>query len=123
MSGKKTVIDIDGEFITLNEYIQAERGNKYAAAGIKKSSTAAALYACIGILPIEKYPVEIQFTWYRRNKRTDPDNISFAQKFVLDGIVEAGVLSDDGWNEVTAISHKFEVCDKPSVRIVIIERK
>lgn len=39
-----------------------------------------------------------------QEQRRDPSNIcSSAIKFIEDGIVEAGVMSDDGWNQVLGI--------------------
>jgi len=120
---KKHIIEFEGEFETLNPYIDAERANRYAGASIKKVETERArLTALLSGVKVEKYPVILKFFWYRTNKRTDPDNIDFAKKFILDGLVKAGVLVDDGWDEIKEIYNKFGLSDTPSVILTIIER-
>jgi Holliday junction resolvase RusA-like endonuclease len=55
-------------------------------------------------------PVTITFTWREKNRRRDLDNIAGGgQKLVLDGLVKAGVLEDDGWEHVYSIEHRFQV--------------
>lgn len=109
-----------GEFTQLNDYIRVERANKFGAASIKENETARAEQACDGLPKLARYPVDVIFTWYREDRRTDPDNIGFAAKFVLDGMVKAGVLRDDGMTEIASITHRFKV-DKnaPGVSVYI----
>ena len=107
-------------FPTLNEYIQAERGNKHAAAAIKKESTDFTAWACKAarMQAIEK-PVVVRCTWREPDKRKDPDNVAFSIKFILDGFVKAGVLKNDGPRQIKSIHHLFEYGAK--VRGVIVE--
>jgi len=84
-------------FVTLNEYIQAERSNKYKSAAIKEQLTNSVAYLSLQQkfkLPDKKH--DIIFTWYKPNNKTDHDNIAFAKKFILDGLVKAGALKNDG---------------------------
>jgi len=66
-------------------------------------------------------PVDVEFVWREKNRRRDLDNISGGgQKLVLDGLVKAGVLEDDGWEHVFSIQHRFQVDPKnPGVLIHI----
>lgn len=57
-------------------------------------------------------------TWYCKNKRQDKDNIMAGQKFIFDGLVEAGVIENDGWAQIGDVAHLFEV-DKKNPRIEI----
>src|SRR5699024_6365601 len=61
-------------------------------------------------------------TWYCKDKRKDPDNIASGVKFIMDGLVEAGVILNDGWREVNSVIHFFEI-DKsnPRVEVNILE--
>ena len=113
-------IFLEGKFTTLNQYIRAERGHLYKAAEIKKTETARVKYSCIGILPVENYPVSIQFIWSRHNHRTDPDNIAFAKKFILDGLVEAGVLAGDSFKQISGFSDTFTL-EADGVNVIIYE--
>lgn len=89
---------IEGELTALNEFINAERRNRYIAAKIKKDETG----YCQDVaekselkLQEADFPCALIITWYVKNKRKDADNIAFAKKFILDGLVEAGVLPND----------------------------
>ncbi len=75
---------LDGSFTTLNDYIKAERSSKFAAADIKRIETTRVMWLCkeIGIKKITT-PVKIKFTWFTKDERIDPDNTSFAKKFIL----------------------------------------
>lgn len=52
-------------------------------------------------------PAHLLFVWREPNKKRDPDNISFAQKYILDGMVKAGILKGDGWASIASLSHRF----------------
>lgn len=119
-SQRVTVIFIPDALASANEYIKAERTNRYMAAQIKKQETYRVKLACIGVLPIEKYPVKISFIWHCANKKIDPDNTAFAKKFVLDGLQEAGVLKKDSWDYVSGgFQDTFEVGSPVGVHVHI----
>lgn len=113
-------IVIPGELTDLNEYIRQERGNKYAGANTKRTETD---YVCWTVKqrykPIRSDKrVRVLFTWFCKNQRKDPDNIAFAKKFILDGLVTAGILEGDGWKYIKGLSDDFEV-DKEFPRIEV----
>lgn len=119
----KTLI-IPGTLPGLNEYINAERRNKYIAANIKKRAEKDISVMIRKYLSGIKYkkPVVMDYTWYEPNQRRDKDNIVFARKFIQDALVSSGVLKNDGWKDVDGFSDSFEV-DKqnPRVEVVISE--
>ena len=84
-------------------------------------------YTALTMIHAEKLPkitnkADYTFTWYRKNRRNDPDNIQVGTKYIFDGLVKAGILKNDGWNEINSITHKFEVDkDNPRVEIDITE--
>jgi len=68
--------------------------------------------------------VFIEFEWFEPNRRRDPDNIAAAKKFVLDGLVEAGIIPGDSWRYIAGWQDKFKVNkQKPGVLITIKETK
>lgn len=91
----KNRLRIDCDFIYLNEYIDRERTNRMIASSIKKKLTNTvmeqALYANCNK---PKRQVDMVFSWHVKGKH-DSDNIAFAKKFVLDGMVKAGILEND----------------------------
>jgi hypothetical protein len=107
-----------GEFTTLNQYIDQERGNKFAAAKTKERETLRVELESSSYPPVKFSRCDLVITWFRRNKRTDPDNIAFATKFVLDGLQAAGVVPHDRWSFVASITHLFEV-DRANPRVEV----
>ena len=53
------------------------------------------------LVPVERYQVRLAFHIVRRDCRADSDNIvAGTRKFVLDGLIEAGIIRNDGWDEI-----------------------
>ncbi|WP_461240299.1 RusA family crossover junction endodeoxyribonuclease [Paucilactobacillus sp. N302-9] len=112
---------IHGELPSLNEYINVERSNRFGAAKFKKQAT----YQCMMYtkqamqdgFKFDK-PSIVVCTWYTKNLRKDPDNVSFAIKFIFDGMMKAGLIENDGRKTVLGIEHKFEV-DKIDPRVEV----
>lgn len=116
---------IQGRLDNLNDYISAERTNRYNGAQMKSRSEAVVINAvrqCMRGVKIEK-PVYMEYTWYERNKRRDLDNISsYGRKVIQDSLVYAHVLKNDGWEEITGFSDKFYVDAKnPRIEVLIRE--
>ena len=86
-------IEILGELAKLNEHDGANRANKFGGAQLKRGMTDLVAKQCLAQKPVTK-PVKIGFHWYFSSKH-DFDNIRFACKYVLDGLVHAGVLPND----------------------------
>ena len=110
---KKITFTIKGELPDLNSYIQAERGNRFKAAKIKKEATdtvhwEAKAASLTPVLP-EEYPVIVHVNWFSKDERKDVDNVRFAMKFVLDGLVSAGVIENDSRKFVEDVSDSFQV--------------
>ena len=68
--------------------------------------------------PVNKYPVYITCVWYCKDRRKDPSNRAAGIKFIEDGLVEAGILRNDGFNEIRKITHEFHV-DKKNARVEV----
>ena len=117
-------IVLPGEYTTQNQYIQAERTHLQRAAGIKSSETervkleVMSQFGVDAIPKVTSYPVDVTIFWYRTDRRSDPDNVAFAVKFILDGLQAAGVLRNDGWKQINSICHIFRI-DKNAPRVEI----
>lgn len=115
-------LTIEGKLPHLNLYINKERTNRFMAAKIKKEATELVAWQAKKYAgQVKEYPVSVICTWYvapNRGKYPDPDNICFATKFVLDGLVHAGVLEDDTVKQIESISHEF-VLGQESDRVEI----
>ena len=64
-------------------------------------------------------PVRLQFHWYMKDLRRDPDNLrGVATKYVLDGLVQAGVIPDDSPKYIAGFTDVF-VLDRKNPRIEV----
>lgn len=99
---------IPGRLPGLNEVIDANRRNRYKGATLKKRATETVCVALRGnFVPLDDGPYDFVLTWVEPNRKRDPDNIASAVKFVLDGMIMRGILTNDGWSQVRSITHRF----------------
>ena len=65
----------------------------------------------------------IVFCWYSKDIRRDPDNIEHGQKYILDGLVRAGILPNDGIKNVGGgkVHAFFKDKSNPRVEVTFIE--
>lgn len=114
-------IRIDHAFTTLNNYINAERRNRYIGAKIKKDETEVAIEYFEGLeIPT---PCKVHFTWFQSNKRKDLDNIAFAKKFILDGAVKAGAIANDSQKYIVGFTDELRYDDREYVEVEFEEMK
>lgn len=116
---------IPGRLPGMNEYIDAERRNRYAAAKIKKTSMDTVIKAArtsLGDWAAEA-SVRMDYLWIEPNMRRDKDNVSsYGRKIIQDALVEGGYLPNDGWRNVDGFSDTFAVdADNPRIEVTITE--
>lgn len=115
--------EIHKRLLGLNEYTNLNRKNRYQG-NLAKQKEQAYIIWCIkeqlGNTKIDK-PVIGHFTWIEENKKRDLDNISFARKFILDALVQAGVLKDDNRKIVQGFTDRFKYEDKSRVIVELEE--
>lgn len=114
------LLTIPGRLPNLNDYIDAERRNRQAAAKLKREAQEyIGWYIRRDLRGVRfKGPVVMQYTWIEKDRRRDRDNITFGRKFIQDALVQAGVLRDDGWDEIAGFSDDFQV-DKNKARVEV----
>lgn len=112
---------IAGRLPGLNEYIAADRKHRQQGAAMKRKSQST-VYGFInrqlhGVKFIR--PVQMQYTWYEKDRRRDKDNISsFGRKVIQDALVTCGVIENDGWAQIEGFCDVFAV-DKKEPRIEV----
>lgn len=116
---------IPGRLDNLNDYIGAERANKYKGAKMKADNEAIVKSAIIRQLriPTITKKVRMEYLWVEKNQRRDLDNISsFGRKVIQDELVKSKILQNDGWANIVGFSDSFAV-DKqdPRIEVKIIE--
>jgi Holliday junction resolvase RusA-like endonuclease len=65
--------------------------------------------------------IAVTCRWYCKDKRRDPDNIGSAVKYILDGLVSAKIIPNDGWRQIGRIVHEYEQSKDDGV-IVTLEQ-
>lgn len=108
---------------TLNEIIALCKESFHKYARTKDQYTQdCAIWA--GRYPAFPGKVWLSFVWHVRTLRRDPaDNTPAAAKFVLDGLVDAGILKDDsGFVIQPPVVHSWELSDKEGVLLTISDR-
>jgi len=115
---------IPGRLPGLNDITDAARENKYASAKMKREYTDLVAW-CAKSARLPRFDrVDLVITWYEPNQKRDKDNIMAGQKFILDGLVQAGVLSNDGWKQIGKVTHDFKIDrNNPRVEVELIEIK
>lgn len=112
---------IKGSLAGLNEFIATNRQHRIKGNKLKRNNTdivKAAIYEAglKGYKCIE--PVKINFYWYEKNKRRDKDNIASAKKYILDAMIETGLIKNDGWKNVAGFKDRFDI-DKDDPRVLV----
>jgi len=113
---------IPGPLPGLNEMIdQAKgcggRGARYARIKDQWTQTCALHALAAELKPMAR--VQLEFHWIERTRQRNPDNIAAAHKYILDGLVTAKVLANDGWKQVAGWSDSFEVGDRLGVWVTV----
>lgn len=116
-------LTIPCELPALNETIDASKRHFAAYAKQKRKYTSlVATLARTQLKPTDGR-THLSFSWYCRNQRKDPDNVAAGKKLVLDGLVAAGILKNDGWKQIEGFSDAFYIDRKqPRVEVRINEK-
>lgn len=113
-----------GQLPGLNEYIRAERGNKFAAARMKEDTQETIGFWILQQLKGVKFarPVQMDYLWIEPDRRRDKSNIAFSKKFIEDALITSGTIPGDGWRVIHGFTDTFRV-DKqnPRVEVTITE--
>lgn len=119
---------IDGRLPSLNEYINAERSNRYKGAKLKKDTERLIkLYITkshkLGtIRKVSNYPINVSIRWYEKDSRRDADNVFFAVKFILDSLVSYGIIENDSQKYIKTIDNVISIDrDYPRIEVYINE--
>lgn len=116
----KQKLVINGRLPGLNEVVDTARRNKNMSAAQKKLYTGIVAWSCKAckLKPVEGLS-NYFFIWYCKDRRRDKDNIMSSQKYIFDGLQEAGIIVNDGWFQVGNITHKFLLDNNERVEVII----
>jgi Holliday junction resolvase RusA-like endonuclease len=108
----------------MNEILGASNANRFGYARMKKKwGQTVGLFARLQAFPPVSAPAHFEIECREKNRRRDPDNIAGgAQKIILDGLQEAGLLENDGWEHVLSLLVTWKVdAAKPGVLLTVRE--
>ena len=108
---------IDYKFESINNYINKCRTNVFLANKIKQKETELSRLAFLKLPKIEKYPIEIIFSWHMKSKIADLDGR--LEKNIIDGLVKAKKIPDDNVKYIQKLTHLYIPDTKDFVEIEI----
>jgi hypothetical protein len=111
---------IHKEFIGLNDYTEKNRTHKYAGSTAKKRETNDVAMMLMHKPKVEQYPIKIEFIWLINNRAKDLDNVTFAKKYILDGMVKARILKSDNLTKIIAFEDKAIIVKKKHHQGVLV---
>ena len=108
---------------SLNDIIEAAKKHWGAYSKEKRARTiATALLARVQKLKPVLSPPMVRIIFFQPNKRTEKDNLCCNSKWILDSLVEAGVLLDDRWDNYTDLEFRFRIDkERPRIEVELIE--
>lgn len=118
-------VEIPLKLPSLNDYIDKCRYNRYAGNNFKQQVQNDIAYYLKGIGTFTS-PVYIKFTWYEKYKKRDLDNIASAKKYILDTMVNLGIILNDNYKYLIGFSDDFVIGareDKVVVEILTATKK
>ena len=111
---------IPGKFCSLNEYLDMHY--QLRAKTKRESDDVVAWAAKAARIKKRERSVEVSIKWYEQNRRRDIDNVQFAVKFILDGLVKAGILHGDSPTYVRRITHEVAYDQRnPRIEVTLID--
>lgn len=111
--------EIPGRLDGLNEYTAACRRDKHAGGKMKRHNQTIVEWAIkASRLKAMRTPIKARFVWIEPNAKRDKDNVAFAKKFILDALVEMGIIASDGWKHIDGFTDEFLV-NRSNPRIIV----
>lgn len=115
-------IVINGSLPGLNEIIAACKQHYSTYSNMKRDHSQVIEYEAINQTKYRYNRIDVNINWVEKNAMRDKDNISAGTKFILDGLVDAAIIEEDGWKNINSINHSYDIDSKnPRIEIEIIE--
>ena len=113
-------LTIRGDLPSLNQVIAASKKHwsHYSKEKKRWTDRVWAESKAAGLRPMTP-PRRLHFIWHMPSLKRDPDNLrGITAKYVIDGLVKANVIPDDGPKQISGFRDDF-VLDRKSPRIEI----
>lgn len=111
---------------SLNDTLRYNRTNAYVGAKFKKEVEEVIGWSIRQALASKtlhrvEEPVIVKIEWHEKTIKRDADNIQSSVKFILDALVNKGVLVDDSRKYVKQIHHEIIDDTENYVKVELIE--
>ena len=109
--------------LSLNSVISAAKEHWAVYSKDKRARTNfVALLSMVQKLKPCKTPPVVRIWFHQKDKRIEKDNLTVNCKYILDGLVMAGVLLDDRWDDYTDLEFRFRIDrENPRIEVELIE--
>lgn len=110
------------ELPTMNQYINACKGNKHWSSKIKRDVESDIISSLLDMAPqfmTLEYPLDCEFIWMCKNRKKDPDNVAFGKKFIFDALCKAELMEGDGWKYINSLRDVFPEPVKERVGVTV----
>jgi hypothetical protein len=116
---------VPGQFPNLNRIIALRASTYRGAYSAEKRKWEKTVAACAHGIEPWTVPAFIHFDMREPNRRADPDGrAGGTMKFCCDGLVNCGILKDDGWKYIAGLSFVWSVDkDNPGVYVTLSEER
>ncbi len=105
----------------LPSFTQISKSSRYDKTS--KQTTVAISYLGKQMLKPLCHPADFSFHWICKSRRQAKDNIVGSRKYILNGLVQAKILPNDGWEWVLDFHDTFSVSrTNPRVIVTITPR-
>ena len=115
------VLKIDGKFISFNDYVKAQREGAHAGNAAKQNEQRKASKA-IEHGEIQRFSgaVDVCICWIEDSRRRDWDNVTYAAKFILDALTDAGIIVADNQRYIPKPIINVGAHDPEAPRVVVL---
>ena len=100
----------------LPSFTQISKSSRYDKTS--KETTVAISYLAQQMLKPLCHPADFSFHWICKSRRQAKDNIVGSRKYILNGLVQAKILPNDGWEWVLDFHDTFSV-DRTNPRVIV----
>lgn len=117
-------LNIQGTMPGLNDFLAAVNKHRLLGNKMKQEQTERVAWAAKTQLPVFTRQIKFTVVYREKNRKRDKDNIAFAKKFILDGLVVAGRIPNDTWEWIDGWTEAFVVdANDPGITVIINEVK
>ena len=119
MDSQTQTLTIPGELPNLNAVLAGAKRHWSSYSSLKKAQPNKVAWIAKGQLSPIDGPVDLVFHWTTKSRRVDPDNVSHGSKYIIDGLVAAKIIPNDGRKTIHSLTHLYPDPDPKAPRVTV----